>query len=141
MSRIVFYKIVLQKFMRLFLKYRGKRRNWEKVFGVMNYRLELTADSVFGFIGSALGFDHTTTGAFSAKGRIDDGCGTAYPRLNAYRPCRAVHCAGATLHATVPFFNVYPAVIHAENSMGTNHHTHPASRAFFLVQLKCDNIF
>jgi hypothetical protein len=100
---------------------------------MMMMMIGLTAAIVLAFERFVLGFDHATTGSFSAQSRIDNGCGTAHTRLNAKRRCRTVHCTSSAFHAGIPVFDLNPTAVRAENIMGTNHHAQPAARAFFRV--------
>jgi len=47
---------------------------------------------------------------------------------------------GSTLHAGIPLPDFNPAIGWPQNSMGADEQTHPATHAFFLMELQRDDI-
>jgi len=71
---------------------------------------------------------------FSAQHGVDDrGC-TAYSGPYIQGLDRAVLGTGAAFHASVSVHNLNLTVCQAQDSMGTDQKTHPASDTFFLFK-------
>jgi hypothetical protein len=81
------------------------------------------------------------TWLFTGQPAVDDGAGTADPGFHLQGFDRAVPGTGPALDAGVQVNNLCLALLDFEDPMRTNHGTHAAANAFFLVKLKGADIF